>query len=360
VPAPELSSALSAEATLYAQLRETNAQAFRLRRDGQMAEAAALRRGIVEKAKAAWPPGDERVLSFTLDYVEVLLELGEFDQADALLLAAEAGTDATGPAAKRLASITARAQRARGAGAKPASSTTRPVVAAVAVSPDPKPIPTPAATAPGASPAPPAAMGAELSFVDENIGARQYREAEIRLFEMYANAMAGAPDASRQRAIQLALARVYAAWGKPADATRFRERERFLSPATQPVDGQPDLRKLEWLDAMNRQAFALRLQNRLSLAEVLRQRVVTEAKVLLPAGDTRLLAFQIDYVDLLLQMTRYEDAERELLEARKTAGSPQSSPDAARVQRALIRLYEAWGKPERARQVQVGSLSSVH
>ena len=123
------------------------------------------------------------------------------------------------------------------------------------------------------------------------------------------------------------------------------------SPASQPVAGQPDPRKLEWLDAMNRQAFSLRQQNRLDLAETLRQRVVTEAKALLPPGERRVIAFQIDYVDLLLQMKKYDEAERQLLDADKAITDP-SNPQAATVRRALIRLYEAWGKPERARAVQ--------
>jgi hypothetical protein len=169
---------------------------------------------------------------------------------------------------------------------------------------------------------------------------------------MYVAAMSGDVDPARHRAITLGLARVYDAWGKPADAKLFRDRaDAAVAPASQPSTGEPNPRKLEWIDAMNRQAFSLRQQNRLNLAETLRNRVVTEIKALLPAGDRRVITYQIDYVDLLLQMQKYDEAERQLLDANKAIADP-SQPQAATIRRALIRLYDAWGKPERARAIQ--------
>ncbi|HEV2295598.1 MAG TPA: protein kinase [Tepidisphaeraceae bacterium] len=339
-PAP--APAVSSEARLYDELKAANAQAYRLRRDGKIAEAADVRRGVVERAKGAWPAGDERVISFTLDYVELLLELRRLDEADGLVRTAQADAGASGPATERAKMVAARLGHAL------AGAATGPPVAATA----PATKPTVAAAAPAAPAAPGAALGAELEaelkFVTDSINTRQYRDAELRLLEMYGNTMAGvAPDAQpRRRAVMLALARVYDAWGKAADARLFRDR------AEQTPAGELNARKLEWLDAMNRQAFALRQQNRLDLADALRQRVVTEAKTVLPAGDPRLIAFQIDYVDLLLQMMKYAEAERELLEAEKTAGDSQAKPDAARIRRSLIRLYDLWGKPEKARALQ--------
>jgi tetratricopeptide (TPR) repeat protein len=337
-PAP----AGAADAALYEELRQQNAQAYRLRRDGKLTEAADLRRGVVERAKAAWPAGDERVISFTVDDLEVLLELQRYDEADALVRVAPANVAASGPAAERVKSVAGRLQRARGkpspamavASAKTVPSATRPVTQT--------PTPTIASSAhPAPAAAPASSLDAELKFVADAINAREYRDAEGRLLEMYVAALSGDAEPARRRAILLGLARVYDAWGKPADAKVFRDRAAAaVAPVIQPTAGQPDPQKLEWIDAMNRQAFSLRQQNRLNLAETLRSRVVSEVKSILPPGDKRVIGYQIDYVDLLIQMQKYEEAERQLLEADR-AITDRSNPPAATIHRALIRTYEA-------------------
>jgi hypothetical protein len=101
-PAPPAASTASTDAKLYEELKQANAAGIRLRRDGKLTEAADLRHSVVERAKTAWPASDERVISFTMDYVELLLELKRFDEADELVRTAQANAGASGPAADRV------------------------------------------------------------------------------------------------------------------------------------------------------------------------------------------------------------------------------------------------------------------
>jgi len=334
-PAPAV-----AATKLDEELKQLNGRAWVLRRDGKLAEAAEMRRGVVEKARAAYPSTDERVISFTMDYTELLIELRRFDEAETLLSAAQADAGVAGPAAERVARVTAQLKRNR-----PAAPTATAPAPAVVVAPEATTKPAAIAKPVVAATAPAPALDPELKFVTDAINAKQYRDAELRLLEMYVSATEGSADDARRRAILLALARVHDAWGKPDQAKLYRDR---ASQQSAPSDAQ----KVEWLDAMNRFAFALRQQNRLPLAKTVRQRVVTEGKAALPPTDKRLIAFQIDYVDLLIQMKDFEAAEKELLAAEPHAGDPQTNPQAATVRRSILRLYDAWGKPERAKAYQ--------
>ncbi len=85
----------------------------------------------------------------------------------------------------------------------------------------------------------------------------------------------------------------------------------------------------------------------LEQARELRARVVDGATTLYPRGDPRLVKYQNDYVQLLLQMQRYEEAETVAGEALTSLSSGETTSRLLTL-RWLVILYEQWEKPEEA------------
>jgi hypothetical protein len=106
------------------------------------------------------------------------------------------------------------------------------------------------------------------------------------------------------------------------------------------------------LDQLNGRAYQLRRDGHLEEARALRAWVVEEARTLYPAGDARLVKYQHDYLQLLLQMKRYEEADAMAGEVLKSV-PPAESTSRLMMLRLLAELYRQWDKPgeaERYRQ----------
>jgi WD40 repeat protein len=110
---------------------------------------------------------------------------------------------------------------------------------------------------------------------------------------------------------------------------------------TSPAAGDPSL------DELNRKAYLLRRDGHLEEALAVRQHVVERAAALYFQTDPRLAKYQGDYISLLIEMKRYEEAE---LVARQAFGALSWSDTASRqlMLRLLVRLYEQWPKPDEA------------
>jgi serine/threonine protein kinase len=317
---PKTVSKAPKPATLPTTIDDLNRKAWLLRRDGKLADAAEARRQVVELADKSLSPGDPKLAKYHADYSDLLLELGRLDDAEAMWKAFDARLPAdAAPSKQAVQHGLDRIARLR------KSPTT---VAATA------PAPT-AATKPVTRPA------GDLDFVTRLINLKQYREAEQQVLEFLVAAYQVNDRDKISRALP-ELGRVYRAWGKQEKA------DEIAKLAT--VDATPAANGWSYprLEISNRLAYALRLQKKLDEALTIRREVVAKAKEAFGEKDDRTLHFQIDLVDLLIEMKQFDDAEKELLAAEKVAGDANTDPQAATVRRALARMYDLWNKPDKA------------
>ena len=106
------------------------------------------------------------------------------------------------------------------------------------------------------------------------------------------------------------------------------------------------------LDEWNHQAWILRRDNKLEEARAMRRKVVDAAKALYPRGDPRRAKYQNDYIQILIQMQSYKEAETVANDALKSLPSGDTASRLLML-RSLVNLYEQWNKPEEAERYRM-------
>jgi tetratricopeptide (TPR) repeat protein len=320
VPRPILPAPVVKPATVALGIDDLNRKAWLLRRDGKLAEAAEMRRQAIELADKSLAIGDPKLAKYHADYSDLLLELGRLDEAETMWKAFEA----------RLPGDALQSKQAVQHALEQIARLRKSPTTVAATAPAPTVVSKPATRPAG-----------DLDFVTRLINLKQYREAEQQVLEFLVVAYQANDRDKISRALP-ELGRVYRAWGK---AERADEIAKLATvDATPAANGWSCPR----LDISNRLAYALRLQKKLDEALAIRRDVVAKAKEAFGEKDDRTLRFQIDLVDLLIEMKLFDEAEKELLGAEKVAGDANSDPQAATVRRALARLYDLWNKPDKA------------
>ena len=101
--------------------------------------------------------------------------------------------------------------------------------------------------------------------------------------------------------------------------------------------------------SLHKVAACLSSLDRKSEARLYYDRAVTMFQKTLPAGHPRLLSAQIGLGRTFLDLEEYAEAETVLLDLAQTTASPTASAKRRREsRRLLVKLYELWGKPEKA------------
>ena len=116
-------------------------------------------------------------------------------------------------------------------------------------------------------------------------------------------------------------------------------------PATAPTIAQSGKWTINDLDPMNVEAWKLRRDGKIEESAALRERVVAEAKRLLPPDDVRLVKYLLGYGDVLTVLKRFEEAEAQYGQA-STILQQQSAPasqEIASLAANLSRLQKARG-----------------
>jgi hypothetical protein len=105
------------------------------------------------------------------------------------------------------------------------------------------------------------------------------------------------------------------------------------------------------LDQLNREAYLLRMDNKLEEARAMRAEVVESAGRIYAKGDPRLVKYQNDYLVLLVQMRRYPEAE---VVAREALDSlpPGETAWRQKLLRSLVDVYEHWPKPDELEHIR--------
>jgi len=140
------------------------------------------------------------------------------------------------------------------------------------------------------------------------------------------------------------LAQIYQAQGRLAEA------EPLFANLVQLQRKLLGRKHRDTITAMNNLAGLYALQKRFEEAEVLMAATVSAGREALPAGHSYLGAYLTTHGQVLRHLSRFDDAERALLEARNilVAALGPSHQRTLKATKELVELYDAWAKPEEA------------
>ena len=132
------------------------------------------------------------------------------------------------------------------------------------------------------------------------------------------------------------------------DEGKLDEAERAYREALQDSRRTSGLEHVDTLVTASDYAQLLEERGKLGEAETLLRETLRTAEATLPKGHRFTDVFRRNLGECLAKAGRFAEAEALLLAARTSVVASGNTSDLAAVDRRLVRLYEAWGKPEKA------------